>query len=50
LRDYGYVDHRGMEIRTKVIPLMKSINHVAPLFEVTEDYLKVTLMKSNEKK
>jgi len=47
LRDYGYVDHRGMGIRTKVIPLMKSINNVDPIFEVTEDYLKVTLMKSN---
>ena len=47
LRDYGYVDHRGMGIRTKVIPLMKSINNVDPIFEVTEDYLKVILMKSN---
>jgi len=46
LRDYGYVDHRGMGIRTKVIPLMKSINHVDPIFEVTEDYLKVTLLRA----
>jgi len=45
LRDYGYVDHRGMGIRTKVIPLMKKLNHVDPVFEVTEDYLKVTLLR-----
>jgi ATP-dependent DNA helicase RecG len=23
LRDYGYVDARGMGVRTKIIPLMK---------------------------
>ena len=48
LRDYGYVDHRGMGIRTKVIPLMKSINETEPLFENTEDYLKTVLYKKIE--
>ncbi len=43
LRDYGYVDSRGMGIRTKVVPLMKRINHVEPLFEATEDYVKTVL-------
>jgi ATP-dependent DNA helicase RecG len=43
LRDYGYVEARGMGIRTKVIPLMKSHNNAAPIFEATEDYLKTTL-------
>lgn len=43
LRDYGYVDHRGMGICTKVIPLMKKINHVEPIFEATEDYIKTVL-------
>ncbi|MDQ6968094.1 MAG: putative DNA binding domain-containing protein [Mariprofundaceae bacterium] len=45
LRDYGYVDSRGMGVRTKIIPLMKSINQTEPIFEVTEDYLKTTLLR-----
>jgi ATP-dependent DNA helicase RecG len=45
LRDYGYVDYRGMGIRTKVVPLMKRMNHAAPIFEATEDYLKIILPK-----
>jgi len=43
LRDYGYVDARGMGIRTKVIPLMRKLNRANPIFEATEDYLKTTL-------
>jgi ATP-dependent DNA helicase RecG len=43
LRDYGYVDARGMGVRTKVIPLMKQINQTEPVFEATEDYLKTVL-------
>lgn len=43
LRDYGYVDARGMGVRTKVIPLMKKFNQVEPIFEITDDYLKTTL-------
>jgi len=45
LRDYGYVDFRGMGIRSKVIPLMKRMNQVEPLFETTEDYVKTILFK-----
>ncbi len=45
LRDYGYVDARGMGVRTKVIPLMKSKNGVEPVFESTEDYLKTILRR-----
>jgi len=43
LRDYGYVDSRGMGVRTKVIPLMRNLNHVDPIFEATDDYLKTVL-------
>ena len=43
LRDYGYVDARGMGIRTRVIPLMRAHNEVDPVFEATDDYLKTTL-------
>ncbi|MBL6987730.1 MAG: putative DNA binding domain-containing protein [Methylobacter sp.] len=46
LRDYGYVDYRGMGIRTKVVPLMKRMNHVEPIFEVTEDYVKTILPRA----
>lgn len=43
LRDYGYVDARGMGVRTKIIPLMRRENGVEPVFEATEDYLKTVL-------
>jgi ATP-dependent DNA helicase RecG len=45
MRDYGYVDARGMGVRTKIIPLMRSQNGREPIFELTEDYLKTTLLK-----
>jgi len=48
LRDYGYVDARGMGIRVKVIPLMVKENHREPVFEATEDYLKVTLYRRSD--
>ncbi|MCF6354675.1 MAG: putative DNA binding domain-containing protein [Candidatus Polarisedimenticolaceae bacterium] len=49
LRDYGYVDSRGMGIRTKVVPLMKRMNHVEPLFEATEDYVKTVLLRGEQR-
>jgi len=42
LRDYGYVDARGMGVRTKVIPALKAVG-TKPLFDVTDDYLKTTI-------
>lgn len=45
LKDYGYVDSRGMDMRRKVIPLMKSNNGVLPVFTATDDYLKTVLCK-----
>ncbi|MCM2285724.1 MAG: putative DNA binding domain-containing protein [Desulfobacula sp.] len=50
LRDYGYVDARGMGVRTKVIPLMRTLNQVDPIFEETDDYLKTTLPKGKKDK
>jgi len=32
-----------MGVRTKVIPLMKQVNQVEPVFEATDDYLKTIL-------
>jgi ATP-dependent DNA helicase RecG len=43
LRDYGYIDARGMGIHSKVIPLMRSQNKKDPTFEVTDDYIKTLL-------
>jgi len=43
LRDYGYVDARGMGVRTKIIPLLKQHNGTPPDLEATEDYLLVRM-------
>ena len=48
LRDYGYVDSRGMGVRTKIIPLMKQHTGLSPEFHATEDYLKVILWRKVE--
>lgn len=48
LRNYGYVDSRGMGIRKKVIPLMKKMNNTEPNFEATDDYFKTTLYEAGK--
>ena len=45
LRDYGYVDARGMGVRNKIIPLLRALNGVEPEFEATEDYLRLTMRR-----
>ena len=45
LRDYGYVDARGMGVRTKIIPLLTRQNGVPPEFVATEDYLAVKMYR-----
>ena len=45
LRDYDFMEHRGMGIRRKVIPLTRAHNGTEPEFDATEDYFKVTLRK-----
>jgi ATP-dependent DNA helicase RecG len=45
LRDYGYVDARGMGVRTKIVPLLVKQNGVAPQFEATDDYLMVRMFR-----
>lgn len=44
MRDYRYVDARGMGIRNKVIPEMMKFNGTEPVFEATDDYLKTTII------
>ena len=46
LRDYGYVDARGMGVRNKIIPLMREANGIEPRFEATEDHVRVVLPRS----
>ncbi|WPL18283.1 Divergent AAA domain protein [Thiorhodovibrio winogradskyi] len=43
LRDYGYVDARGMGVRRKIVPLIRQSTGSAPVFEPTEYFLRVTL-------
>jgi ATP-dependent DNA helicase RecG len=48
LRDYSYVDSRGMGVRTKIIPLMRKFNQVDPAFEATDDYLKTIFPRKTQ--
>jgi ATP-dependent DNA helicase RecG len=43
LRDYGYVDYRGMGVRTKIVPLTRAHTGKDPDFFVTDDFLKTIL-------
>jgi len=43
LRDYGYVDYRGMGVRTKIVPLTRALTGKDPEFILTDDYLKTVL-------
>lgn len=45
LRDYDFMERRGMGIRRKVIPLTRAHNGTEPEFEATDDYFKVILWK-----
>jgi len=47
LRDYGYVDARGMGVRTKVIPALKAAG-LEPIFHATDDYVKTLLRKAEK--
>ncbi len=46
MRDYGYVEARGMGIRTKVVPLTRRHLGSDPIFEANSDYLRTTLQLS----
>jgi len=43
MRDYGYVDARGMGVRRKIVPLVREYAGRDALFEASEDFLRVTL-------
>jgi ATP-dependent DNA helicase RecG len=48
LRDYRYVDARGMGIRNKVIPGMRTHNDTEPEFDATEHAFTVLLWKEKK--
>jgi len=49
LRDYGYVDARGMGVRTKIVPLVTQASGTAPEFGATDDYLAVRMFRGDAK-
>jgi ATP-dependent DNA helicase RecG len=49
MRDYGYVDARGMGVRRKIVPLVRAFSGEKARFEATDDYLRVTLPAAQKK-
>lgn len=45
LRDYGYVDYRGMGVKTKIVPLTKALTGKEPAFVASEDSLTTILYR-----
>ena len=49
LRDYGYIEHHGMGVSKKIIPLLCEHNGTEPVFEATEDHVKVAMHKGQHR-
>lgn len=43
MRDYGYVEQRGMGVRRKIVPLTRAFSGQDARFDATDDFLRVTL-------
>jgi ATP-dependent DNA helicase RecG len=43
LRDYGYVEARGMGVRRKIVPQVRALTGQDVDFEVTQDHVRLTL-------
>lgn len=43
MRDYGYVDSRGMGVRRKIVPLTRDYAGKDARFDLTDDYLRVVI-------
>ena len=43
MRDYGYVEQRGMGVRRKIVPLTRDFAGQDARFEATDDLVRVTL-------
>ena len=48
LRDFGYVDARGMGVRRKIVPLVKAASGRDARFEATDDFVRATLPKATK--
>ncbi len=45
LRDIGEMEERGMGLRRKVIPVLREQGYPDPIWDATDDYLKITLLR-----
>lgn len=43
MRDYGYVEQRGMGVRRRIVPLTRDLAGRDATFEATDDFVRVTL-------
>lgn len=43
MRDYGYVEQRGMGVRLKIVPLTRELSGHDAVFEATDDFVRVLL-------
>lgn len=43
MRDYGYVEQRGMRVRRKIVPLTRDFTGRDAVFEATDDFVRVVL-------
>jgi len=43
MRDYGYVEQRGMGVRRKIVPLTRDFTGRDAVFEATDDFVRVSL-------
>lgn len=50
MRDYGYVDMRGMGVRRKIVPLTREYTGRDAQFDLTEDHLRVVIPARSDKK
>jgi len=50
MRDYGYVDARGMGVRRKIVPLVRAASGENARFEATDDYVRVIMPKGVKEK
>ncbi|WP_336368096.1 RNA-binding domain-containing protein [Marinobacter sp. C2H3] len=48
MRDYGYVDSRGMGVRRKIVPLTRDYAGKDAEFDLTDDYLRVVIPARND--
>ncbi len=48
MRDYSYIDARGMGVRRKIVPLMREQVGREPIFAATSDYLQITLPRATK--